>query len=118
MLDLVRYAGERGVEIIPEIDSPGHARAIGLAPQLKGIVACADTVPYTKHCAEPPCGQLNPASALMYNVTEAVLQEVASIFPSTSFHVGFDVRVVDAYTPPPTHTHRPFPLHAHLTHIP
>lgn len=99
--DLVLYAAERGVEIIPEMDSPGHARAIGLSPALKEIVACADTVPYTKHCAEPPCGQLNPASALMYSVTEGVLQEVAATFPSTSFHVGFDVSLAGALPLPP-----------------
>lgn len=30
-VDLLRYAGERGIRIIPEIESPGHARAAILA---------------------------------------------------------------------------------------
>lgn len=60
MQQLVAYAARRGVRIVPEIDSPGHARAWGLAPELSDIVACAD-VPghsYTEYCAEPPCGQV------------------------------------------------------------
>eukprot|EP00911_Craspedida_sp_UC1_P002289 UC1_evm1s1733 len=90
MSNLVHYAAERGVQLVPEIDSPGHARAIGLSPNLTDIVACANTVDWSKHCAEPPCGQLNPASTQMYTVMQAVLNEVAALFPSTHLHVGYD----------------------------
>eukprot|EP00729_Bicosta_minor_P010498 gene10498-16347_t len=61
--ELVTYAANRGVRLVPEVDSPGHARAWGLSQKYASITACSE-VPggkYTKYCAEPPCGQLNPA---------------------------------------------------------
>ena len=87
------YAKARGVTLIPEIDTPGHARAFGLAPGLHGIVSCAGVpgVNYTQCCKEPPCGQLNPASDLMYSVLRDALTDVANGFKETSYiHLGFD----------------------------
>jgi hexosaminidase len=84
---LVQYAAERGVRLIPEvqpifawsaslslsglsapgdhrlrrclqIDTPGHSRAFGLAPELSSIVACANVAMWSQACAEPPCGQV------------------------------------------------------------
>jgi hexosaminidase len=66
--DLIVYASLRGVRLIPETDTPGHARSFGLAPEYSGIVACADVLDYTQACMEPPCGQLNPANDTMYKV--------------------------------------------------
>ena len=39
---LHQYAASRGVTLIPEIDTPGHARSFGLAPGLGEIVTCAN----------------------------------------------------------------------------
>lgn len=89
---LVAYAAQRGVRVVPEIDTPGHARAFGLAPELASIVACAD-VPageWSTYCAEPPCGQLNPASELMYDVLTDVLKTVNSAFTDSLMHLGWD----------------------------
>jgi len=93
MADLVAYATARAVQLVPEIDTPGHARSFGLAPGLEGTVACADAYWLGSGCCvEPPCGQLNPASPLMYTVLGDVLADVASTFgPSSNIvHLGFD----------------------------
>ena len=92
---------------IPEIDTPGHSRAIGMSPELRSIVSCADTdgASYTTNCKEPPCGQLNPSSTLMYEVLGDVLHDVCNLFSSNAtgmsegkpsfVHLGFDE--VDAH---------------------
>jgi hexosaminidase len=91
--DLIEYGNTKGVAVIPEIDSPGHSRALGLTPGLEGIISCANVsgTDYTSCCNEPPCGQLNPSSELMYKVLQDVVSDVSSIFSNTSlFHFGFD----------------------------
>jgi len=92
--DLIAYAKARGVTLIPEIDTPGHARAFGTAPGLSGIVSCGDVSYWGKPscCAEPPCGQLNPSSELMYKVLGDALIDVTSYFKGATpyIHLGFD----------------------------
>mmetsp|Transcript_20344 Transcript_20344/g.52770 ORF Transcript_20344/g.52770 Transcript_20344/m.52770 type:complete len:652 (-) Transcript_20344:140-2095(-) len=91
---LVAYARVRGVRVVPELDSPGHARAWGLAEGYQSIVACAN-VPgsqYTTYCAEPPCGQFNPAAPdnLTYTVVQAALTDMTTAFPDSHIHLGYD----------------------------
>eukprot|EP00039_Didymoeca_costata_P013747 m.213606 g.213606 ORF g.213606 m.213606 type:complete len:654 (+) comp15864_c0_seq1:86-2047(+) len=90
--DLVDYATDRGVIIIPELDTPGHARAWGLSNKYSSITACSE-VPgnlWNKYCAEPPCGQLNPARNLTYTAMERAFADVDRIFPSDILHLGYD----------------------------
>ena len=52
----------------------GHARAWGLGAGFSELTTC-DGVPgsnYPQFCAEPPCGQLNPASNLTCKLLSAV----------------------------------------------
>ena len=74
------YAAARAVTLLPEIDTPGHARSFGMAPGLEEIVTCANEFWGTSGCCvEPPCGQLNPISELMYQVLGDVLDDVATV---------------------------------------
>ena len=63
-----------------------------MAAGLEEIVTCADVYWGTSGCCvEPPCGQLNPISELMYRVLGDVLTDVAAGFPDSKFvHLGFD----------------------------
>jgi hexosaminidase len=50
------YGLERGVQVIFEIDTPGHFGIAALSyPE---VVAAWQAAPWQNYCAEPPCGQL------------------------------------------------------------
>lgn len=76
---LVRYAQERGVMIIPEIEFPAHSEEVTAAyPHL----ACTGQ-PYTS-------ADLCIGSDSTYLFLQAVLREVASVFTAPYIHLGGD----------------------------
>lgn len=83
--DLVRYARERGVRIVPEFDMPGHNLALVLAyPELAAVpLKTDDPLIMSK-------GALNPASEKTYRFLAGLLREMAALFPDHQFHVGGD----------------------------
>ncbi|RYP80335.1 hypothetical protein DL769_002515 [Monosporascus sp. CRB-8-3] len=51
-----KYALQRGVQVIFEIDTPGHFGVAALShPE---VVAAWQAAPWQNYCAQPPCGQL------------------------------------------------------------
>ncbi|MFA9389650.1 MAG: family 20 glycosylhydrolase [Prolixibacteraceae bacterium] len=86
--ELVQYAAERNIEIIPEIEMPGHTWAALFAyPQL----SCSG-VPFKKPSNVPfaftdPFCAGNPAT---YQFLQDVLDEVMEVFPSKYIHIGGD----------------------------
>jgi hexosaminidase len=82
--DLVAYAAERGVRIVPEIDVPAHTAAILLAyPEL-----AAKTDPAQPLAAANPA--LNPADEKTYAFLDGLLGEMTVLFPDKNFHIGGD----------------------------
>lgn len=79
MKQLVAYAAEHHIEVIPEIEFPGHSEEVFVAyPEL-----CCTGRPYT--CSDFCVG--NPA---VYKFMEDVLTEVMEVFPSEFIHIGGD----------------------------
>lgn len=77
--DLVEYARERHIEIIPEIEMPGHSEEVLAAyPEL----SCAGK-PYAQ-------GEMCIGNEDTFRFIEAVLTEVMDIFPSEFIHIGGD----------------------------
>ncbi len=79
MRELVRYAAERHITIIPEIEMPGHSDEVTAAyPEL----SCSGQ-PYTE-------GDFCVGNEQTFTFLENVLREVMRIFPSEYIHIGGD----------------------------
>jgi hexosaminidase len=78
--ELIRYAKERGIEILPEIDMPGHAGAATKAyPEVNGGGS-----------KRLPGFTFNPGSEKTYQFLTGVIKEVSELFPYKWIHYGGD----------------------------
>ncbi|KAK4684350.1 hexosaminidase, partial [Tremellales sp. Uapishka_1] len=82
---VVAYAGARGIDVVIEIDTPGHTATIGAShPEL---VACYDSAGWQTFANEPPPGQLRfadpAASELVSDIFESTLKLVSSAYFGT-----------------------------------
>lgn len=85
--DIVSYAAERNVEIVPELDIPGHSVAILAAyPQL----GCEFRHNDTKNLGHTTNMMVCAHCEEVYAVYEDIIREVAEIFPSKRIHLGGD----------------------------
>ncbi|MGL4250718.1 MAG: beta-N-acetylhexosaminidase [Aeromonas sp.] len=97
--ELVAYAGELGITVIPEIDIPGHCHAaIKALPAL--LVEEADHSRYrsVQHFDD---NVLNPALPGTYHFLETVLDEVCELFPGPMIHMGGDEVPTGVWTDSP-----------------
>lgn len=99
--ELVAYAAERFVNIMPEIDVPGHSlAAIAAYPELS---CTPDAVNYKVRSGEkimdwsrgaPPLGLIDntlcPANEKVYVFLDTVFKQIAQLFPFEYIHVGGD----------------------------
>lgn len=101
MKEIIQYAAERGVRVLPEIDMPGHANS-GWKQINRDMMACIDSWwsndVWPLHTAvEPNPGQLDILNNKTYEVTGKVYKELASIFPDNWFHIGGDELHMNCY---------------------
>ncbi|KGT94528.1 beta-N-acetylhexosaminidase [Erwinia typographi] len=87
MREIVRYAADRGVRVVPEIDLPGHATALAVAmPELISAPG-----PYQ---IERGWGVfkplLDPSNEQVYQFVDTLVGEVAAVFPDPWLHIGGD----------------------------
>ncbi len=81
--DLIQYADNRCVTIVPEIDMPGHFKAaIDHYPYL----SCTGKAGWGKIFSTPAC----LAKKETFDFVKDVLTEVAELFPSQYIHIGGD----------------------------
>ncbi|TXT08741.1 hypothetical protein VHUM_02869 [Vanrija humicola] len=86
--DIVRYAGERGIDVVMEIDTPGHTSIIGEAyPE---YIACHDKRPWTGRAHQPPAGQLRFADTEVAEFTSRLFKAAMSTTRSQYFGTGGD----------------------------
>ena len=95
---IVGLAAQFGIDVVPEIDVPGHCFAlIDALPQLRdpgenGLYHSIQHFP--NNC-------LNPAVEATYEVLETIFAEMLELFPSRYFHLGADEVPEDAWQSSP-----------------
>lgn len=98
--EIVRYAQERNVTIVPEIDIPGHSMAaIAAYPELSCTKDASTKVnPGSSFSEWYGNGKfkmlidntLNPSDEKVYEFLDKVFTEVAALFPNPYVHAGGD----------------------------
>ncbi len=97
--DIVKYASERNITIVPEIDIPGHSMAVLAAyPELSTKKEPKFVNPGSKFSEWYGNGKfkmlientLNPADEEVYKFVDKVFTEVAELFPGEYIHMGGD----------------------------
>ncbi len=85
--EVVQYAADRFITVVPEIDMPGHSRAtIASYPE----IACGPGPYYVATGGVASDNTLCPAKEETYKFIKGVLSEVLPLFPGPWFHVGGD----------------------------
>jgi hexosaminidase len=86
--DLIAYARERGIRIVPEFDVPGHSVSWQIAyPETSSLPMPARLVRDMTDHDRPP---LDPTLESTYKLLEKAFGEMAGLFPDKYFHIGGD----------------------------
>ncbi|CAA9196037.1 hypothetical protein FLA105534_00930 [Flavobacterium bizetiae] len=102
--NIVKYADERGILVVPEIDVPGHGSAILTAyPEIgskvitltggtseKNIQGTAITTYGIERNAGIFSPTLDPSNPKTYQLLSEIFDEVCPLFPGAYFHIGGD----------------------------
>lgn len=85
--EIVAFAEERGITIVPEIDLPGHSLAIG---KVHPEVLCPTHRNTDSTAGYDKCNVWCVAREENYQMLDDILREVCDIFPSEYIHIGGD----------------------------
>jgi hexosaminidase len=84
---IVAYATERNIEVIPEIDMPGHSRILGL---IHPAIRCNYTPDTSATNGMDMRNVWCVAKESNYTLIEDIVKELVEIFPSEYIHIGGD----------------------------
>lgn len=96
--EIVSYADQFGVDLIPEIGFPGHMNGILAAhPELKLMPASTSATDAVTDqlLAGSLDGRMDLSKPDAYRLTEDILREFIPLFPGRYFHIGGDEYVSD-----------------------
>lgn len=95
---LVSLARDFGIEIVPEIDIPGHCFAM-----LQSLPHLRDPLESGEYQSVQgfPNNCLNPAREETYQALETIFAEMIELFPSKLFHIGADEVPLGAWSGSP-----------------
>ena len=84
--DVIAYARDRGIRVMPEFEMPGHSRAILVAyPELG-----SGPGPYPPGRVQAEAVALNVTEDKTYKFVDKLLEEMAGLFPDAYLHIGGD----------------------------
>lgn len=96
--EIVRYAADRHINVVPEIEMPGHARAaISAYPHL----GCNPDTPLKPWTVWGVCPDIFCPTDQTVAFLQDVLAEVMELFPSPYIHIGGDEAVKDQWKASP-----------------
>ena len=91
MKELINYARQRHVEIVPEIEVPGHSHAALYAyPALSCSRNITPIYPFSSGPSMTTNDVFDVGNENTYHFFKEVIKEVAEIFPSPYIHLGGD----------------------------
>ena len=87
--DLVAFAAERYIEIIPEVDMPGHTNAANLSYPIFHANGKAES-PRVRTDMRVGYSSFDAQKDTVYAFLDDVVREISAISPSEYFHIGGD----------------------------
>jgi hexosaminidase len=89
--NIVKYADERGILVIPEIDVPGHASALLTAyPEIGSKVDEGKITYEVQRNSGVFNATLDPTNPKTYEILSSIFDEVCPLFLGRYFHIGGD----------------------------
>lgn len=85
--EVISYAGDRGIRVIPEFDVPGHATAILTAYPEIASKNESYTIERNAGIFDPT---LDPTNEKTYEVLSDLFEEMTQLFPDEYVHIGGD----------------------------
>ena len=86
--EIVQYADDRGIRVVPEFDVPGHGTAFLAAfPELGSKKGMEYTLERNAGIFDPT---LDPTNDKTYQMLDSLFKELTPLFPDSYFHIGGD----------------------------
>jgi hexosaminidase len=85
--DIIAYARERGIRVVPEFDIPGHSTSWLVGYPELGSAPGPYTIERRPGIFEPA---LDPTREEVYKFLDAFLGEMSALFPDAYLHIGGD----------------------------
>jgi hexosaminidase len=97
--DVISYANARGIDVMLEIDTPGHTSVISKShPE---FIACPEAAPWYNYANEPPAGQLRLTQQPVIDFTAKLFTSLLTKVTSPYFSTGGDEINSRCYTEDP-----------------
>jgi hexosaminidase len=85
--DVIGYARDRGIRVVPEFDMPGHSTALLAAYPELGTAPGPYQIERKWGIFDPA---LDPTKEEVYQFLDVFIHEMAELFPDEFFHIGGD----------------------------
>jgi hexosaminidase len=85
--EIIKYAADRGIRVMPEFDMPGHATAWLVSHPEIGSAPGPYKIERNPGIFDPT---LDPTNEKTYKLLEAFFKEMSALFPDAYMHIGGD----------------------------